>query len=183
MQDVSPHAHASRASRVCSTCASRVQHVCTTCAPRVHLYFTGISEQWSGQGLPHYYEMITYLSLQAQIQDVRENTGAHVVHTWCTRGAHALHTCCTRGSSVGRQCVDVGAVGSGAQRQTEISGWLSHDVVLKSGLSAEREAEVASWPSDVIVQISVPWSLAVRVTRIPLGAEGEGGYLKTGPSP
>ena len=114
---------------------------------------------------------------------MRENTGAHVVHTWCTRGAHALHTCCTRGSSVGRQCVDVGAVGNGAQRQTEVSGWLSHDVVLKSGLSAEREAEVASWPSDVIVQISVPWGLAVRVTRISLGAGGEGGYLKTGPSP
>ena len=114
---MSGHAHASRAGRVCSTCASRVQHVCTTCAPRVHLYFTGISEQWSGQGLSHYYEMKTYLSLQAQIQDVRENTGAHVVHTWCTRGAHALHTCCTRGSSVGRQCVDVGAVGSGAEPQ------------------------------------------------------------------
>ena len=80
-------------------------------------------------------------------------------------------------------CVDVGAVGSGAQRQTEISGWLSHDFVLKSGLSAEREAEVASWPSDVIVQISVPWGLAVRVTRMSFGAEGEGGYFKTRPSP
>ena len=113
---------------MCSTCAPRVQHVCTTCAPRVHLYFTGISEQWSGQGFLYYSEVIIYLSLQAQIQDVRENTGAHVVHTWCTRGAHALHTCCTRGSSVGRQCVDVGAVGSGAERQTEVSRWLSDDV-------------------------------------------------------
>ena len=129
---------------MCSTCASRVQHVCTTCAPRVHLYFTGISEQWSGQGLPHYYEMITYLSLQAQIQDVRENTGAHVVHTWCTRGAHAVHTCCTRGSSVGRQCVDGGAVGSGAERQTKVPCWLSNDVVLKSLLSLvmQKQARV-----------------------------------------
>ena len=147
-------------------CAARVHRVCSTCAPRVHLYFTGISEQWSGQGLPHNYEMITYLSLQAQIQDVRENTGAHVVHTWCTRGAHALHTCCTRGSSVGRQCVDVGAVGSGAERQTEVAGWLSDDVVLKSRLSAERETEVASWPSDVIVLMLVPLSLAfARITK------------------
>ena len=62
-----PHAHASRVSRVCSTCAARVQHVCTTCAPRVHLYFMGISEQWSGQDPPHYYDIITYLSLQVQI--------------------------------------------------------------------------------------------------------------------
>ena len=107
------------------------------------------------------------------------------VHTWCTRGAHALHTCCTRGSSVGRQCVDVGAVGSGAEQQTEVSLWLPDDVVvLKSMLSAEREAEVASWPSDVMVQISVPLNLAsLRTTKIQLGAEGEGGYLKTGPSP
>ena len=115
-------------------CAARVHRVCSTCAPRVHLYFTGISEQWSGQGLPHYYEMIPYLSLRAQIQDVRENTGAHVVHTWCTRAAHVVHTRCTRGSSVCRQCVNVGAVGSGAQRQIEVS-WRPYDVVLMVGLT------------------------------------------------
>ena len=95
-----PHArgtkNSSRARRVCSTCASRVQHVCTTCAPRVHLYFVGISEQWSGQGLPQYNENITYLFLRAQFHDMRENTGAHVVHTWCTRAAHVVHACCTR---------------------------------------------------------------------------------------
>ena len=101
------------------------------------------------------------------------------MHTWCTRAAHVLHTW-PRGSSVDRQCVDVGAVGSGAQRQTEVSGWRSHDVVLKSGLSAEREAEVTSWPSDVIVQISVPWGLAVRVTRISLAAEGKADTLRLG---
>ena len=96
LQHVRQYMHSSRARRVCSTCAPRVHHVCTTCAPRVHLYFVGISEEWSGQGLPQYNENITILFLRAQVRHVRENTGAHVVHTWCTRAAHVLHTCCTR---------------------------------------------------------------------------------------
>ena len=97
---------------------------------------------------------------------MRENTGAHVVHTWCTRGAHALHTCCTRGSSVGRQSVDDGATESGAERQSEVAGWLSDDVVLKSRLSAERETEIASWLSDVILLMSMPLSLAfAQITK------------------
>ena len=129
-----PYGHPSEARYVCSTCAPRVQHVCTTCAPRVHLYFTGISEQWVGQSLPHYNEIIIYLFLRARSRDMRENTGAPVVHTWCTRAAHVVHTCCTRGSSVCRQCANVGAVGSGAERQIEVS-WRPYDVVLMVGLT------------------------------------------------
>ena len=70
------------------------------------------------------------------------------------------------GSSVGPQSVDAGATESGAERQSEVAGWLSDDVVLKSRLSAERETEVASWPSDVIVLMSMPLSLAsARLTK------------------
>ena len=84
----------------------------------------------------------------------------------------------------------------------QVSSWPSDVIVLLSGpfgsaqgrtenhsarrtvleSRGERTTEVSSWPSDVVVLMSVPLGLAF-VRKLKLDAEGEGGYLKTGPSP